>query len=84
MCGIGPLTAASRQSGIILLAGPFIFLLLVLGHQNVKTAHSTVFIHINAPGAMHFSKRGGGATITYKKNQLSSPVAIGDNGHLQP
>ena len=37
---------------------------------------------------MHFSKRGGGggggATITYKKNHLSSPVAMGDNGHLQP
>ena len=42
----------------------------------------TVFICINAPGAMHFSK--GGATITDKKNQLSSPVAMGDNGHLQP
>ena len=47
----------------------------------------TVFIHINAPGAMHFSKGGGGggAIIIYKKkNQLSSPVAMGDNGHLQP
>ena len=30
---------------------------------------------------MHFSK--GGVTIT-DKNQLSSPVAMGDNGHLQP
>ena len=29
---------------------------------------TTVFIHINAPRAMHFSKGGGGgATITYKK-----------------
>ena len=42
----------------------------------------TVFIRINAPGAMHFSK--GGATITDTKTQLSSPVAMGDNGHLQP
>ena len=38
---------------------------------------------------MHFAKGGGGgggggrATITDKKNQLSSPVAMGDNGHLQ-
>ena len=31
---------------------------------------------------MHFLK--GGATITDKKNQLSSPVAMGNNGHLQP
>ena len=31
---------------------------------------------------MYFLK--GGATITYKKNQLSSTVAMGDNGHLQP
>ena len=31
---------------------------------------------------MHFSK--GGATITDTKPQLSSPVAMGDNGHLQP
>ena len=31
---------------------------------------------------MHFSK--GGATITDKKYQLSSPVAMGDNGHFQP
>ena len=53
----------------------------------------TVFIRINAPGTMHFSKGGGwggwgvgggGGTITDKKNQLSSPVAMGDNGHLQP
>ena len=44
----------------------------------------TVFIHINAPGVMHFSKGGGGAIITDKKNQLSSPVAMGDNGHIQP
>ena len=29
---------------------------------------------------MHFS----GATITDKKNQLLSPVAMGDNGHFQP
>ena len=42
----------------------------------------TVFIRINAPGVMHFSK--GGGTIIYKKNQLSSPVAMGNNGHLQP
>ena len=35
----------------------------------------TVFIHINALGAMHFLK--GMATITDKKNQLSSPVAMG-------
>ena len=47
---------------------------------------TTVFIHINAPGAMHFSKGGGGggATITDTKTQLSSQVAMGDNGHLQP
>ena len=49
---------------------------------NGKNISNTVFICINAPGAMHFSK-GGGATITDKKNQLSSPVAMGDNGHLQ-
>ena len=34
------------------------------------------------PGAMHFSK--GGATITDKQNHISSPVAMGDNGHLLP
>ena len=49
----------------------------------------TVFICINTPGEMHFSKvggggGGGGATITDKKSQLLSPVAMGDNGHLQP
>ena len=34
---------------------------------------------------MYFSKGGGGgATITYKKNQLLSPVVMCDNGHLQP
>ena len=52
------------------------------------TNTTTVFIRNNTPGAMHFSKGGGGggggATITYTKTQLSSPVAIGDNGHLQP
>ena len=42
----------------------------------------TIFIRINAPGAIHFSK--GGATIKDKKHQLSSPVELGDNGHLQP
>ena len=43
----------------------------------------TVFIRINAQGGeMHFSK--GGATITNKKTQLLSPVAMGDNGHIQP
>ena len=39
------------------------------------------------PGAMHFSKGGGGgggATITDKQNQISSPVAMGDNGHWLP
>ena len=45
---------------------------------------STIFIRINAPGVMHFSKGGGGATITDTKNQLSSPVVMGDNRHLQP
>ena len=34
------------------------------------------------PGAMHFPK--GGATITDKQNHISSPVAMGDNGHLLP
>ena len=34
------------------------------------------------PRAMHFSK--GGATITDKQNHISSPVAMGDNGHLLP
>ena len=34
------------------------------------------------PGAMHFSK--GGATIADKQNHISSPVAMGDNGHLLP
>ena len=38
----------------------------------------TVFIRINAPGVMHFSK--GEAIIKDKKNQLSSPVAMGGNG----
>ena len=33
---------------------------------------------------MHFSKGGGGATITDKQNQILSPVAMGDNGHLLP
>ena len=42
----------------------------------------TVFIRINAPGAMHFSK--GGATITDTNTQLLSAVAMGDNWHLQP
>ena len=44
----------------------------------------TIFISINAMGAMHFSKGGGGGgvTITDKKNQLESPVAMGNNGHL--
>ena len=31
---------------------------------------------------MHFLK--GETTITYEKNQLSRPVAMGDNGHFQP
>ena len=31
---------------------------------------------------MHFSK--GWTTIADKKNQLSSPVAMGDNGHWPP
>ena len=38
---------------------------------------SSVFIRINTLGAVLFSK-GGGATITDKKIQLSSPVAMGD------
>ena len=44
------------------------------------------------PGGDAFFKGGGGGgggggrgpIIKDKKNQLSSPVAIGDNGHLQP
>ena len=39
------------------------------------------------PVTMNFSKGVGGwvvAAIADKKNQLSSPVAVGDNGHLQP
>ena len=40
---------------------------------------NTVFIVIKA---MHFSK--GGATITDKQNHISSPGAMGDNGHLLP
>ena len=45
-----------------------------------------VFIRINASGAMPFQKGGGGGGVDYYiyKNQLSSPVAMGDNGHLQP
>ena len=43
----------------------------------------TVFICINAPGAMHFSKGGGGGDYYQKKNYLSSPVAMGNNEHLQ-
>ena len=31
---------------------------------------------------MHFSK--GGLPLQIKKNRLSSPVAMGDNGHFQP
>ena len=31
---------------------------------------------------MHFSK--GGLLLQIKKNQLSSPVAMGDNAYLQP
>ena len=31
---------------------------------------------------MHFLK--GGVTITDKQNYISSPVAMGDNGHLLP
>ena len=34
------------------------------------------------PGGDVFFKRG--ATITNTKTELSSPVAMGDNGHLQP
>ena len=41
---------------------------------------STAFIRINAPGVMQFSK---GGRLLPIKNQLSSPVAMGDNGHLQ-
>ena len=37
--------------------------------------------YLGGGGAMHFSK--GGTAITYEKIQLSSPVAMGDNGHLQ-
>ena len=37
---------------------------------------------------MHFSKwgggGGGGGLLPIQKNQLSSPVAMGDNEHLQP
>ena len=37
------------------------------------------------PGGDAFFKRGGGGLLLQiKKNQLSSPVAMGDNGHLQP
>ena len=42
----------------------------------------TIFVYTNAPWAMHFSK--GVTTITDKKNQLSSPVAMGNNGHVLP
>ena len=49
----------------------------------------TVFIVINAPGRCIFQKGGGGgggggAAITDKQNHISSPVAIGDNGHWLP
>ena len=44
----------------------------------------TIFIRINTPGGGDAFFQKGGATITDKKNQLSSPVAMGDNGHLQP
>ena len=37
------------------------------------------------PGApVYMIAYGGGATITSKKTQPSSPVAMGNNGHLQP
>ena len=48
---------------------------------------STIFNRINATGRYIFrggGGGGGGATVTDKKNQLSWPVAMGDNGHLQP
>ena len=37
-------------------------------------------------GDAFFKKRGwgGGGRLLPIKNQLSSPVAMGDNGHLQP
>ena len=41
---------------------------------------STVFIHINAPQGDAVFKIGRGAI----KNQLSSPVAMDNNGHFQP
>ena len=47
----------------------------------------TVFIVINAPGRCIFQGGGGGGggvTITDKQNHISSPVAMGDNGHLLP
>ena len=50
--------------------------------ETYQHQYSTLFICINPPGAMYFSK--GGATITDTKTHLSSQVAMGDNGHLQP
>ena len=54
-------------------------------HNNLKRIYdqeclNTVFIVINAPGRCIFQK--GGATIADKQNHISSPVAMGDNGHL--
>ena len=36
------------------------------------------------PGGDASFKKGGGGTVIDKKNKLSSPAAMGNNGHVQP
>ena len=49
----------------------------------IKRSESITYYRIypyKHPRGNAFFRKGG----NYKKNQLSSPVAMGDNGHLQP
>ena len=41
----------------------------------------TIFIHINAPGVIHFEEVQ--ENIKDKKTQISNPVAMGDNNILR-
>ena len=49
---------------------------------SVETDNNYHIYPYKRPGGDAFFKRG--ATITDKKNQLLSPMAMSDNGHLQP
>ena len=61
-----------------------------IAYPNCMAEADTVFIGINAPGRCIFKGGGGGGgggecvTINDKQNQISSPVEMGDNGHLLP